>query len=205
MPSCPLLAPFLMQFQANMNQFRELHWQKKNHCFIQGYYSPGISSPKWCYRWLTKVTCQGQRATSSQVGSKSAWANYQTLVQVSLFWVHRATTQTGQESSLDTSREHRTSKQWCGTQPSPGEGGRAKETCSVAHGWEQLWNNALSVAKEKALDTTAQKSDEKGNQALQMWPWGIFRDTQNRSRMKAERWRSTNFQEDGNSFYIKGS
>lgn len=27
LPSCPLLAPSYMQFQANMNQFRELHRQ----------------------------------------------------------------------------------------------------------------------------------------------------------------------------------
>lgn len=35
MPSCPLPAPSLMQFQANINQFRELHWAKKITTFYR--------------------------------------------------------------------------------------------------------------------------------------------------------------------------
>lgn len=35
MLSCPLPAPSLMQFQANINQFRELHWAKKITTFYR--------------------------------------------------------------------------------------------------------------------------------------------------------------------------
>lgn len=205
MSSCPFPPTSLMQFQANINQFRELHWPKKK---ITTFYRVIILLILSLQVGILVDNITAMPRTKDHPlpsTSKSSWANHQTLAQVGLFGTLHAAARTGWECDMDTSREQRAPKQSSGTWPRPEEMGRAEGICSAAHCWESLWSNTVNGAEKKALETTVQKWDKRGNWVLQMWHWGIFRDIQNRSRMKAESWRSTNFQEDGNSFYIQGS
>lgn len=145
--SHPLSSLSLMQFQANINQFREPHWPKK----ITTFYKVIILILTFQVGILMDNISAMPRAKDHPLSStsKSSWASHQTLVQVSLFGILHATTQTGWESDTDTSREQKAFKQTPGTWPSPGEVGRAEGTCSAAHSWEWLWRDMVNGAEKK--------------------------------------------------------